>query len=1479
MSAIEHARYTCGEVLGEGAQGVVVRVTDREQPSRPLVAKVSARLDAHAHLEGEFALLARLRVPGLVRVHDFARDARGVPFLVEDFIDGQDPASFLEGQVGLERTDVRDLPASRAARLVMLAADLAETLAGLHDAGFVHGDVKPANVRVPSSRRAVLLDLGAAATLRAAQGTAPALVYTEAFAAPELRAGARPSVATDLHALGATLWACVTGAPLRSGAGGSPSTVALRDRAPWITPNIAAVVEALVAEHPADRPRSASDVIAALGRSAPRGAWEAGSRGAHAREAEVARLSALAPAPNGRRVVYVTGPSGAGKSHVAREVATRVLLAGRPCRTIHFPADDAAVVSRLVGYLRGDERAAPWEHDTPGGTGTAAAGAAVPLLVVLDDLHAAPAEIVEALDAYRCRMHALARPVIVLATAREAAAGAETITLSGLDADRFAVLCRELGVPEDAARVLHGEAAGMPGWAVASVGRVPLERDAVLARVRSLDPAARDVLALVATLGGAAPAHLVDAAACAALFVAGLLARERDAVRLASPQLAKDVADALTSYAISDRAAELALACADLPAASLLAAGSAPSPPSKRIEVLARAAEQARREGARSIEIDALLALSASAEERTAARLARLERLTRDAGTSRAHPQVLAWLEEAAARDVTMKPLAARRRAEERARAGDHEAARTCVDEALAAARAARDSAEEAYALATKGATRLFAADWAGADEAFDAARAKLAAHIAREPSLVDREEVARLEHNVGVVALYRGRVPVAIEAFERSVTIKRALGDRGGVRACLLNLGLALARADRHEEAERALVEATSLAEALGQAAGRAWCLAARADLAVRRGRAREAEQLVAEATAIGDAVPGAVRADLVLLRAQIALLEGDGHAAIDALGLLDAEVRASDALVDAKAHVVRARGLLATLPVDRRGAARAAIASVRRARGAALGDAEVEGLVALRAARGRRATDREDAVTAPEARGRGDARDGDDARDAREAADDAAWTVLAAVARDADVEVAIAKLGALVLSEARAERAILAALDERGAVTRAWGVDVDGLPIAKVEERIDRESVEAARRRGAPVYQSDVVTRAGRGARLVVAGARAAVIVEHRFMRGAFDHVGERGAMRWGVMAEIAVRVAGAPAAGTSAERSTSASTSGRVGGRMATVFSTAMPSREAAREFPEILGRSPALRRALAQLDAAVDTDLPVVVVGETGTGKELFAKALHDHGPRSARPFVAVNCAAIADALFEAELFGHARGAFTGADRARPGLLARAEGGTLLLDEIGELPLARQATLLRALETRRYRAVGSDDERAFDVRIVAATNRDLDAAVEEGTFRRDLLYRLRVLEIGVPALRERTGDVELLVRHFLVKAGSRATLSAPALETLEAYPFPGNVRELLHVAQRLAAARVDRVDVAHLPRAVRLGVPAHAAAVPAIRPSSDDERAEVETALGRTGGNISRAAVLLGLSRHGLKKRMLRLGLRVRAAEEP
>ena len=471
--------------------------------------------------------------------------------------------------------------------------------------------------------------------------------------------------------------------------------------------------------------------------------------------------------------------------------------------------------------------------------------------------------------------------------------------------------------------------------------------------------------------------------------------------------------------------------------------------------------------------------------------------------------------------------------------------------------------------------------------------------------------------------------------------------------------------------------------------------------------------------------------------------------------------------------------------------------------------------------------------------------------------------WAWVATVGGGAPLGDAALELARFVLRASGAERAFVVIAGDAG-VERAWGADLEGHAVGDAEKRVPLELVLSARGRAGVVYQRSVATAGGAGSRLAAAataGERSAVVVlEHRFVPARFDAVTEESVRLWTTCASLLARLAGAGPASATA-RANQPSIAGAPRG--ARVEATLQPSLEARREFPTILGASAALRQALARLDAAIDGELPVLVVGETGVGKELFARAVHDHGARAAMPFLAVNCAAIPDALFEAELFGHARGSFTGADRARAGLFAQAEGGTLFLDEIGELSLARQATLLRVLEARRYRPVGADEERAANVRIVAATNRELAAAVAAGTFRQDLLYRLDVLRVRVPPLREREGDVPLLVRHFL--AGAKSELSPRALARLASYDFPGNVRELQHIVQRLAALRVARLEVAHLPREIR-AVEEVAEDAPAA------ERREVERALSAAGGNISRAAQALGLTRHGFKKRMVRLGMR-------
>jgi serine/threonine-protein kinase PknK len=315
-----------------------------------------------------------------------------------------------------------------------------------------------------------------------------------------------------------------------------------------------------------------------------------------------------------------------------------------------------------------------------------------------------------------------------------------------------------------------------------------------------------------------------------------------------------------------------------------------------------------------------------------------------------------------------------------------------------------------------------------------------------------------------------------------------------------------------------------------------------------------------------------------------------------------------------------------------------------------------------------------------------------------------------------------------------------------------------------------------------------------------------------------------------------------------------------------------------------YDGIIGNSQAMQQLLRLVDRVVVADVPVLVLGGSGTGKELVARAIHKNGPRSPSAFVAENCGAIPEPLLESALFGHVKGAFTGAARTRAGLFEVADQGTLFLDEIAEMSLGMQTKLLRVLEEGEFWPVGSERSKRVDVRIIAATHRDIEAMVAAGTFRQDLFYRLNVVSLQIPALKDRHGDIPLLVRHFVERHGEgrNVAIDNEALELLCRYPWPGNVRQLENEIRRALVLSEDRITSAQLSDEVRrvalqarpqpegLDLRAHLDAL---------ERELVTKALERTNGNQTRAAELLGVSRFGLQKMVRRLEIRAPGSAPP
>ncbi len=311
----------------------------------------------------------------------------------------------------------------------------------------------------------------------------------------------------------------------------------------------------------------------------------------------------------------------------------------------------------------------------------------------------------------------------------------------------------------------------------------------------------------------------------------------------------------------------------------------------------------------------------------------------------------------------------------------------------------------------------------------------------------------------------------------------------------------------------------------------------------------------------------------------------------------------------------------------------------------------------------------------------------------------------------------------------------------------------------------------------------------------------------------------------------------------------------------------------------EFDNIVGRSQPMQEIFAAIERVAPTRATVLLAGESGVGKDLIARAIHFHSPRRDRPLVKINCTSIPENLMESELFGYEKGAFTGANTAKPGKFEQADTGTVFLDEIGDVPAAIQVKLLRVLQEREFERLGSNVTRHIDVRVIAATNQDLRAALEQGTFREDLYYRLNVVPLNIPPLRDRKQDIPFLANHFVQKlgpdTGSRAdSITDAAMEKLIAYHWPGNVRELENVIERslvmCAGVQLDAPDI-KLEHAPRPRPQTESQFLPDGMTLDQYEQELIREALRRADGNKSQAARLLGLTRNALRYRLTQMGL--------
>ncbi|AKF03075.1 two component, sigma54 specific, transcriptional regulator, Fis family [Sandaracinus amylolyticus] len=805
------------------------------------------------------------------------------------------------------------------------------------------------------------------------------------------------------------------------------------------------------------------------------------------------------------------------------------------------------------------------------------------------------------------------------------------------------------------------------------------------------------------------------------------------------------------------------------------------------------------------------------------------------------------------------------------------------------------------------------------------AARYREALAIAEEHALDDQLASAAL--NLGTTEHQRGELGGAREAYERALRLAHALGRVRTHAVALFDRAQLLADAGASARAEIEASAALDAARSGGLDAMVACCLELRGTLALGRGDLDEAARLAGEAIAIADRV-GATRerAELAILEAEIALARG-------ALDEATSHVeRARQSAADARDLVAKSCATAARIELARErperalGAAEEGLAALG-ASGARDVEAELAALAARaaegagapatarpfreraraiweRAALTLPASERAAFWAAPKRRELGAIERAVTAASARER-----WlerllavnarltsslraTDVLEVAMDAAIELTGGERGFVLLADREGGELRVAAARhvDRRRVDRAWlewsrsiaeRVIASGEPILSAEATEDARFAEQRSVRALGLRSVLAVPIRGRG------GALGALYLDHRFARGSFAEGGVGILVAFADQVAIALENArlheelAARTRELERERRRIASSLDEKGREIERLEDTIRTMRgagpDARYEELGLIGRSEAIRALLARVDRVAPAGLPVLITGESGTGKELVARALHRFGPTPEGPMISINCAALPATLLESELFGHARGAFTGADRDRVGLFVRASGGTLFLDEIGELPLALQAKLLRALQEREVRPLGASRSVAFSARVIAATHRDLRADVAAQRFREDLFYRLAVVEVAVPPLRERLEDLPLLAAHVIARL-ARETRREPAprptpaaLRALSRHAWPGNVRELENVlASAMVQSEGPRIDARDL--ALDGGRTTAPSSRRVSRRDVDDrEAARVASALEASGFNVSEVCRTLGIPRTTLYRKLKRWGI--------